>query len=128
MALICIFNKVVYCILQTRNKMKCLYNLSWSTTVLTTVLLTGFVKQIKSIPDPHQREKILQQETSEKVGGRVELTPAERKLDSLLHKLKEKEMQDRYFLPAMHFFKAKPYIEKSQVFKLLKKMPKGNGT
>ncbi|XP_062860935.1 adenosine deaminase 2-A [Trichomycterus rosablanca] len=108
-----------------RQTMKILYNISWSTTALMTVLIIGSVKKIKSIPDPRQRERMLQLEASERVGGRVELTAAERRLDSLLLKLKEQEMQAQHFLPAMHFFRAKPYIEKSNVFKLLKKMPKG---
>uniref|UniRef100_A0A4W4G8S2 adenosine deaminase n=1 Tax=Electrophorus electricus TaxID=8005 RepID=A0A4W4G8S2_ELEEL len=79
----------------------------------------------KSIPDPHQRDQLLQQEASQQVGGRVDLTAAEQRLDSLLHKLKEQEMVAPHFPPAMHFFKAKPYIQKSPIFRLLQKMPKG---
>lgn len=77
------------------------------------------------MPDPHQRDLMLKQEMSQQVGGRVELTPAEQKLDSLLHKMKVKEMSVSPFPPAKHFFKVRHVIQKSPVFKLLQKMPKG---
>lgn len=56
------------------------------------------------------------------------LTPAEQKLDAYLRRLKEQEMSAAQFPPAIHFFKAKPLIQKSSIFKLLQKMPKGNVT
>lgn len=95
------------------------------TTALLMILILAPVKKSKCIPDPHQRELFFQEEVSRQIGGRVELSAEERRLDSLLHKLKEKEIMAPHFPPAMHFFKAKPYIQKSPVFKLLQKMPKG---
>lgn len=95
------------------------------TTALLTVLILATVKESSCIPDPHQRELLLQEEVSRQIGGRVVLSAAERRLDSLLCKLKEQEIKAPHFPPAMHFFKAKPYIQKSPVFKLLQKMPKG---
>lgn len=89
-------------------------------------LILSSVKESDCIPDPHQRERFLQDEVSRQIGGKVELSAAERQLDSLLRKLKEQEIMAPYFPPAMHFFKAKSYIEHSTVFKLLQKMPKGN--
>ncbi|XP_060758831.1 adenosine deaminase 2-A-like isoform X1 [Neoarius graeffei] len=105
--------------------MKRFYYISCSTTALLTMLILASVKDSKCIPDPHQRELLLQEEASRQIGGRVELSAAERRLDSLLHKLKEREIMAPCFPPAMHFFKAKPYIQMSPVFKILKKMPKG---
>ncbi|KAG9280567.1 adenosine deaminase 2-A [Astyanax mexicanus] len=96
-----------------------------STIVLMTILMFSSVKESRSAPDPRQRDMMLQQEASQQVGGRVELTAAEQQMDSHLHKLKEREMMASDFPPAMHFFRAKPRIEKSAVFKLLRKMPKG---
>ncbi|XP_076862480.1 adenosine deaminase 2-A [Brachyhypopomus gauderio] len=96
-----------------------------SMKVLMTFLTFTSVNKSISIPDPRQRDQLLQQESSWQVGGGVELTAAEQRLDSLLHKLKEQEMTAPHFPTAMHFFKAKPYIQQSPVFKLLQKMPKG---
>ncbi|KAK2832502.1 hypothetical protein Q7C36_015964 [Tachysurus vachellii] len=98
---------------------------SCPTTALLMMLVSASVKESKCLPDPHQRELLLQEEASRQIGGRVALSAAELRLDSLLHKLKEQEMKASHFPPAMHFFKAKPYIQKSPVFKLLQKMPKG---
>ncbi|RXN22900.1 adenosine deaminase CECR1-A-like protein [Labeo rohita] len=77
------------------------------------------------MPDPHQRELMLKQDMAQQVGGRVELTAAELQLDSLLHRLKLKEMAASPFPPAHHFFKVRHIVQKSPVFKLLQKMPKG---
>uniref|UniRef100_A0A3P8TX10 adenosine deaminase n=1 Tax=Amphiprion percula TaxID=161767 RepID=A0A3P8TX10_AMPPE len=76
------------------------------------------------MPDPTQRDSLIRQEVSRQTGGRVILTAAEQKLDSYLHQLKEQEMSAAQFPPAIHFFKAKPLIQTSSVFKLLQKMPK----
>ncbi|XP_060885242.1 adenosine deaminase 2-A [Labrus mixtus] len=93
--------------------------------VVTTVSLLWSVRVTDAMPDPAQRELLMRQETSRQTGGRVTLTPAEQKLDAHLHRLKEQEMSAAQFLPAIHFFKAKPLIEKSSIFKLLQEMPKG---
>ncbi|KAG7225594.1 hypothetical protein INR49_005000 [Caranx melampygus] len=77
------------------------------------------------LPDPAQRDLLMRQEASRQTGGQVALTAAEQKLDGYLHWLKEQEMSAALFPPALHFFKAKPLIQKSSIFKLLQKMPKG---
>uniref|UniRef100_A0AAR2JXZ4 adenosine deaminase n=1 Tax=Pygocentrus nattereri TaxID=42514 RepID=A0AAR2JXZ4_PYGNA len=94
-------------------------------TALMTIMILVSVNEGRSIPDPYQRELMLQEEASQQVGGRVELSAAEQRLDSFLRKLKEQEMVASPFPPAMHFFRAKPHIQKSPVFKVLQKMPKG---
>ncbi|KAG7214939.1 hypothetical protein INR49_005214 [Caranx melampygus] len=78
-----------------------------------------------SIPDPRQREALIQLETSMQTGGQVVLTDAEQRLDSLLFKMKQQEMMQPDFPPAMHFFKARDLIKSSPIFGLLQKMPKG---
>ncbi|XP_046878970.1 adenosine deaminase 2-A [Hypomesus transpacificus] len=92
---------------------------------LASAALMWFVTVCVGVPDPRQRDLIIRQEASRQTGGRVELTAAERRLDSHLHMLKEQEMTAVPFLPAMHFFKARPFIQKSKIFSLLQKMPKG---
>ncbi|XP_042563004.1 adenosine deaminase 2-A isoform X2 [Clupea harengus] len=65
------------------------------------------------------------QEASRQTGGSVTLTPRELQLSAYLHKLKVKEMASVPFPPSMHYFKARPFIQQSAIFKLLRKMPKG---
>ncbi|XP_076015067.1 adenosine deaminase 2-A [Genypterus blacodes] len=77
------------------------------------------------MPDPAQREMLMRQEASRQTGGQVALTAAEQCLDARLHRLKEQEMSAALFPPTLHFFKAKPLIEQSTIFRLLQKMPKG---
>lgn len=94
--------------------------------VVTYVPLLWFVRVADGMPDPAQRDLLMRQEASRQTGGRVTLSAAEQKLDVYLHRLKEKEMSAEQFPPAIHFFKAKPLIQKSPIFKLLQKMPKGD--
>lgn len=89
------------------------------------MLILLCIRECNPMPDPHQRDLMLKQEISQQVGGRVELTPAELQLDSLLHQLKLKEMVYSPFPPANHFFKVRHIVQKSPIFKLLQKMPKG---
>lgn len=63
-------------------------------------------------------------------GGNVYLNPKEKQVDELIKNLKikdiEKGIQDPInYAPGLHFFKAKPIIEQSEIFKIIKKMPKG---
>ncbi|XP_034433990.1 adenosine deaminase 2-A [Hippoglossus hippoglossus] len=93
--------------------------------VATYVLLLGLMRAADGMPDPAQRNLLMRQEASRQTGGRVALTAAEQKLGAYLHRQKEQEMSAAQFPPAIHFFKAKPLIQKSSIFKLLQKMPKG---
>ncbi|XP_077401642.1 adenosine deaminase 2-A isoform X3 [Vanacampus margaritifer] len=77
------------------------------------------------MPDPSQRDLLIRQEASRQTGGGVALTPAERRLDAELRRLKEREMAADPFPPAVHFFKARSLIRDSPIFKLLQDMPKG---
>ncbi|KAI2665563.1 Adenosine deaminase 2-A [Labeo rohita] len=98
---------------------------SLSSMAVLIVLMLLCIKECNPMPDPHQRELMLKQDMAQQVGGRVELTAAELQLDSLLHRLKLKEMAASPFPPAHHFFKVRHIVQKSPVFKLLQKMPKG---
>uniref|UniRef100_A0A3B5M4I5 Adenosine deaminase 2b n=1 Tax=Xiphophorus couchianus TaxID=32473 RepID=A0A3B5M4I5_9TELE len=84
-----------------------------------------FVGESVGMPDPARRDLLMREEASRQTGGLLTLTAAEQKLDADLHRLKEQEMAATHFLPALHFFKAKPLIEKSAIYRLLQKMPKG---
>ncbi|XP_075998301.1 adenosine deaminase 2-A-like [Genypterus blacodes] len=78
-----------------------------------------------SIPDPRVREALIQQEASLQIGGRVVLTEEEQRLNVQVLKMKQEEMMRADFPPALHFFKARSIIERSPIFGLLQKMPKG---
>uniref|UniRef100_A0A668A612 adenosine deaminase n=1 Tax=Myripristis murdjan TaxID=586833 RepID=A0A668A612_9TELE len=71
------------------------------------------------------REALMQLESSMQTGGRLVLSPAERRLDQRLQQLKEAEMKKPDFPPALHFFKARSLIRSSPMYSLLQKMPKG---
>ncbi|XP_026081729.1 adenosine deaminase 2-A-like [Carassius auratus] len=100
-------------------------DLCMSSMAALTVLMSLCIREGNPMPDPHQRDLMLKQDMSQQVGGRVELTAAEQQLDSLLHNLKLKEMAASPFPPSKHFFKVRHIVQKSPVFKLLQKMPKG---
>lgn len=94
--------------------------------VVTYVPLLWFVMGTDGMPDPNQRDLLMRQEAHRQTGGGVTLSLAEQKLDAYLHRLKEQEMSAAHFLPAIHFFKARPLIQQSPIFKMLQKMPKGD--
>ncbi|KAK2882991.1 hypothetical protein Q8A73_021924 [Channa argus] len=93
--------------------------------VVSCMALLWFVWATDGIPDPTQRDLLMREEASRQTGGQVTLTAAEQELDASLHQLKEKEMSAAQFPPALHFFRAKPLIQQSSIFKVLQKMPKG---
>lgn len=63
-------------------------------------------------------------------GGTIWLSPKEQEVDKKLLELKKQDFKDGItnslnYAPSLHFFKAKPIIEKSEIFKYIKRMPKG---
>ncbi|KAL3842327.1 hypothetical protein ACJMK2_020355 [Sinanodonta woodiana] len=76
------------------------------------------------------RQKIIDKEYLTRIGGNLVLTHAEDKVNQILMAAKDREIKDSFyngvpFPPNLHFFEAKPAIENSTVFQLIKKMPKG---
>ena len=76
------------------------------------------------------RNFIIKEEESMMLGGNLLLNPKEQQVDQLLKNLKKKEFENGVrdnsnYAPGLHFFKAKPIIEKSEIFKIIQKMPKG---
>ena len=80
-----------------------------------------------SHPDPRawQMEELIRLEASMRVGGHVKLSPEEQQLDAHLSKMMREEMAREDFLPALHFFKARPLIRSRPLYGLLQRMPKG---
>ncbi|KAL4659450.1 adenosine deaminase CECR1-A-like isoform X1 [Arapaima gigas] len=92
---------------------------------LTSMLLLCCAHVCLSIPDPRLRDRLMQEEASRQIGGQLLLTKSELQLSEHLLRLKEMEMAQPQFPPAMHFFEARPFIQRSPIFSLLQKMPKG---
>ncbi|XP_026534468.1 adenosine deaminase 2 [Notechis scutatus] len=92
------------------------------------ILFFSWVSLCVTIPVT-EREKLLQMENARRTGGNLILGEQEENFNHNLMQLKKREitkaMETGIFPPAMHFFKAKDFIEKSDVFNILKKMPKG---
>uniref|UniRef100_A0A3P9AC40 adenosine deaminase n=1 Tax=Esox lucius TaxID=8010 RepID=A0A3P9AC40_ESOLU len=93
--------------------------------VVVIYFLLSWLPVCCSSPDPGLRESLMLQESSWETGGRLLLTKAELQLSERLHRLKEQEMASADFPPALHFFRAKPLIQRSPIYSLLRAMPKG---
>ena len=77
-----------------------------------------------------KRTKILEVEEVMKIGGKLDLSPAEQKVNDTLMATKVKEimkarLQNDSVPPGQHFFKAKTAIDRSEVFQFIKRVPKG---
>jgi adenosine deaminase CECR1 len=76
------------------------------------------------------RNNIIEAEESIRTGGNIYLNPKEQEADDILIKMKQKAIQrgivdSRNFAPSMHFFHAKPLIDKDPIFDIIQKVPKG---
>ncbi|XP_011366094.1 adenosine deaminase 2 [Pteropus vampyrus] len=82
-----------------------------------------------AIPIDEARSQLLMREKTMQLGGQLVLKKEEELANERLMALKKAEMKQametQKFPPSMHFFQAKNLIEKSEVFNILKKMPKG---
>ena len=76
------------------------------------------------------REELLDKEYQMRIGGTVNLSDAELRVNTILMNFKRKELEIARrnitnFPPAVHFFRAKELIDKSEVFRIIRSMPKG---
>lgn len=76
------------------------------------------------------REDLLNKHLSRGLGSDVLLNEDEQQFNSIIMDLKADELARGFenpfnFTPARHFFDAMKSVESSQLFKLIKKMPKG---
>ncbi|XP_004007020.4 adenosine deaminase 2 isoform X2 [Ovis aries] len=97
-------------------------------SLLLAVVVSSFCPATSTSGD-ETRNQLLTREKMMRVGGQLVLTREEELANQRLRALKEAEMREALrtgsILPSMHFFQAKSLIEKSKVFNILKKMPKG---
>lgn len=93
------------------------------------ILIFSWVSLCVSLPLWSDRDSLIETENSRRTGGNLVLGKREEYVNQKLMRLKETEvaeaMHTGLFPPSMHFFKAKALIDRSAVFSLLKKMPKG---
>ncbi|KAL6263330.1 hypothetical protein P5V15_006127 [Pogonomyrmex californicus] len=76
------------------------------------------------------RRQLLMDEKRQSLGGELELNPIEARANQVLMTAKSREIHDGFitgntFLPSHNFMEVIPQIEKSEVFKILRDMPKG---
>lgn len=76
------------------------------------------------------RNNIIAAEESIRTGGNIYLNPKEQAADEILLRMKEKSIRkgildSSNYAPSMHFFHAKPLIDKDPIFDIMKKAPKG---
>lgn len=98
--------------------------------VLAVVVLSDGIKRYDDTFS-QERYRIIKEEGKLYVGGSVKLTPKEVVANQIILNLKKEELEKAYrneseFLPSQHFFQAKPEIEKSKVFAIIKELPKGS--
>ena len=73
-----------------------------------------------------RRTHFLESEKRLFTGANLTLSSSEKLVNQHLVTLKTREFENETFPPDLHFFYAKHHIAKSQVFDILRKMPKGN--
>ncbi|CAG9859862.1 unnamed protein product [Phyllotreta striolata] len=77
-----------------------------------------------------RRDEILKLEAAEFLGGNVNLSVKEKRVDEVIQAARKREMIKAHensseFLPSQHFFKVKNKISTSEVFSIIRKLPKG---
>lgn len=76
------------------------------------------------------RNNIIEAEESIRTGGHIYLNPKEQEAHSILLRLKEKAIQrgisdPSTYAPSLHFFHAKPLIDKDPIYEIIQRVPKG---
>nr|XP_003220887.1 PREDICTED: adenosine deaminase CECR1 [Anolis carolinensis]XP_008108680.1 PREDICTED: adenosine deaminase CECR1 [Anolis carolinensis] len=93
------------------------------------ILIFSWVSLCFPLPFQNDRNSLIEEENARRMGGNLVLGKTEVEANKKLMQLKKMEvakaMQTGLFPPSIHFFKAKPLIDQSAVFSILKKMPKG---
>ena len=76
------------------------------------------------------RNNIINAEKSIRTGANIYLSSKEQDAEDILLRMKQKAIQkgildSSNYAPSMHFFHAKPLIDKDPIFEIIKKVPKG---
>ncbi|KAH8407175.1 hypothetical protein KR222_009972, partial [Zaprionus bogoriensis] len=97
---------------------------------IINIVVYIMIYSFHSIGYEKARQAVLNAEEQLMTGGRTTLNSQEARVDDLFMQYKLGELAQGFRnaeqnAAAMHFFKAKPLIDRSQVFKFLQQMPKG---
>jgi adenosine deaminase CECR1 len=76
------------------------------------------------------RNNIIEAEESIRTGGNIYLSPKEQEADEILLGMKQKAIRRGIedassYAPSMHFFQAKPLIDKDPIYEIMRRVPKG---
>jgi predicted lysophospholipase L1 biosynthesis ABC-type transport system permease subunit len=100
-----------------------------STGLVINLCLPLLVSSVDVTTYLTQRQQILDQESRQFLGGSLTLDYMEQAANALLMEAKQREYDQALatleFPPAMHFFKAKPLMLQSEVYQIIRQMPKG---
>ena len=78
-----------------------------------------------------QRTKLLSEEANRVLGSNLILSEKEERVNDILLAAKRREFEEGFletFPPTVNFLIGKPLVEKSAVFDIIRRMPKGNGS
>ncbi|CAH1640992.1 unnamed protein product [Spodoptera littoralis] len=96
------------------------------------IVLSLLIADARIIPDNYSQERraLLDEETLTAVGGKQHLNEDETIANDILMKWKMNELNESYINPqhfnfSKHYFSYKKDIEKSKVYQIIKRMPKG---
>uniref|UniRef100_A0A1A9WDL1 Adenosine deaminase n=1 Tax=Glossina brevipalpis TaxID=37001 RepID=A0A1A9WDL1_9MUSC len=92
-------------------------------SIILAALLASSVDADQAYQD--ERNKIIQEENKLRLGYDMKLEGDEKKADEIFLKHKQEELNGESNLPSMHYYRAKTSLQKSKVYQLIKKMPKG---
>lgn len=106
--------------------------LAMATAPIILLIWSPWLHPSNGVPLPvymTSRDELLAKERGQRVGGRLVLSEKEQKVNLMLMAMKDEEyeagLSGEPFPPAMHFMLAKHLIDKSEVFDVIKMMPKG---
>lgn len=96
--------------------------------LLLFISSNSFPQNYESMEDYYTaRNKLYMKDSAMRLGANIILNEDEKKVDEYLEKLQDSFIVNSkfYFPPSHYFFKLRPVIDSSVIFKIIKKMPKG---
>uniref|UniRef100_A0A0B7ATQ8 Adenosine/AMP deaminase N-terminal domain-containing protein n=1 Tax=Arion vulgaris TaxID=1028688 RepID=A0A0B7ATQ8_9EUPU len=104
-----------------------------SVSIITSIiLLSGILTDGSTIYRDYmqKREKLISDDNSLRIGGKLVLTPDEKIVSDIFMKEKIRLMEESrlnltVYTPSISFFLSKPLIDNSTLLRLIKQMPKG---